>query len=183
MSVQEAAPDPGCREWARLHTELEAALRRIAELEALVHELRLRLDQNASNSSIPPSANPPGAPQPVVKARSGHPGPFRRRSPPERVQCAVDSVPGACAACQAPLPQQPTPGDPEPTWHQVAELPEPAVIITEHRGPARTCPSRGEVTRAAIPEPIAAHVIGPRLAATRSYLVGRHHLSRRGVRE
>jgi transposase len=191
MSVQEAPPDPGCRECARLRTELEAALRRVAELEAHVHELRLRLDQNASNSSIPPSANPPGAPKPVVKAPSGrrrggqpgHRGHFRRRLPPERVQCVVDYVPRACAACRAPLPQEPAPGDPEPTWHQVAELPEPAVIITEHRGHARTCPHCGEVTRAAIPEHVAAHVIGPRLAATMSYLVGRHHLSRRGVRE
>src|SRR5215469_3754249 len=107
MSVQEAPPDPGCRECARLHTELEAALRRIAELEALVHELRLRLDQNASNSSIPPSADPPGAPRPVVKARSGrrrggqpgHPGSFRRRLPPERIDAIVDHVPESCAAC------------------------------------------------------------------------------------
>ena len=160
-------------------------------MEALVHELRLRLDQNASNSSIPPSANPPGAPRPVVKPRSrrkrggqpGHPGYFRRRLPPERVNTVVDHVPESCAACHAPLPKEPAPGDPEPTWHQVAEIPEPAVIITEHRGHARTCPSCGEVTRAAIPEPIAAHVIGPRLAALMSYLVGRHHLSRRGVQE
>ena len=78
---------------------------------------------------------------------------------------------------------EPTPGDPESTWHQLAEIPDPAVIVTEHRGHARTCPSCGEVTRAAIPEPIAAHVIGPRLAAMMSYLVGRHHLSRRGVQE
>jgi hypothetical protein len=191
MSVPEAPPDPGCRECARLRTELEAALRRIAELEALVHDLRLRLEQNASISSIPPSANPLGAPKPVVKARSGrrrggqpgHPGHFRRRLPPERVQCVVDYVPEACAACRAPLPQEPTTGDPEPTWHQVAEFLEPAVIITEHRGHARTCPSCGEGTRAAIPEPIVVNVIGPRLADTMSYLVGRHHLSRRGVRE
>src|SRR5262249_24981500 len=115
--------------------------------------------------------------------RPAPPAPSRRRLPPERVQRVVDYVPEACAACRAPLPQEPTPGDPEPTWHQVAELPEPAVIITEHRGHARTCPSCGEVTRAAIPEHVAAPVIGPRLAATMSYLVGRHHLSRRGVRE
>jgi transposase len=191
MSDQEAPATPGCPDCARLRRELDAALQRIAELEALVHELRLRLDRNASNSSIPPSANPPGAPKPVVKARSrrkrggqpGHPGYFRRRLPPERVDAIVDHVPESCAACRAPLPKEPTPGDPEPTWHQLAEIPEPAAIVTEHRGHARTCPGCGAVTRAAIPEPIAAHVIGPRLAALMSYLVGRHHLSRRGVQE
>lgn len=191
MSDQEAPATPGCPECARLRRELDAALQRIAELEALVHELRLRLDRNASNSSIPPSANPPGAPKPVVKARSrrkrggqpGHPGYFRRRLPPERVNVIVDHVPESCAACHAPLPKEPAPGDPEPTRHQLAEIPDPAVIVTEHRGHARTCPSCGAATRAAIPEPIAAHVIGPRLAALMSYLVGRHHLSRRGVQE
>jgi transposase len=191
MSAQEAPATSGCPECARLRRELDAALRRIAELEALVHELRLRLDQNASNSSIPPSANPPGAPRPVVKARSwrkrggqpGHPGYFRRRLPPERINAIVDHIPRSCAACHAPLPAAPTPGDPEPTWRQLAEVPEPTVIVTEHRGHARTCPNCGVVTRAAIPEPIAAHVSGPRLAAMMSYLVGRHHLSRRGVQE
>ena len=191
MSDQEAPVTSGCPECQRLRRDLDAAQRRIAELEALVHELRLRLDQNASNSSIPPSANPPGAPRPVVKARSrrerggqpGHPGYSRRRLPPERVDAVVDHVPESCAACRATLPAEPSPGDPEPTWHQLAEIPDPAVIVTEHRGHARTCPSCGAVTRAPIPGPIAAHVIGPRLAALMSYLVGRHHLSRRGVRE
>jgi transposase len=191
MSDPEVPTTPGCPECARLRHELDAALRRIAELEALVRELRLRLDQNASNSSIPPSANPPGAPKPVVKTRTGrrrggqpgHPGHFRRRLPPERVNAVIDYVPETCAACHAPLPQESSPGDPEPTWHQLAEIPDPAVIVTEHRGHARTCPSCGEVTRAAIPEPIAGHVIGSRLAALMSYLVGRHHLSRRGVQE
>ena len=178
MSDQEAPPTSGCPECQRLRRELGAALRRIAELEAPVHELRLRLDRNASNSSIPPSANPPGAPKPVVKARSrrrrggqpGHPGSFRRRLPPERVNAVVDYIPEACAACRAPLPRESAPGDPEPTWHQVAEIPDPAVIVTEHRGHARTCPDCGAVTRAAIPAPIVAHVIGPRLAALMSYL-------------
>src|SRR5262245_60708090 len=141
MSDQEAPETSGCPECARLRRELDAALRRIAELEALVHELRLRLDRNASNSSIPPSANPPGAPRPVVKARSrrkrggqpGHPGSFRRRLPPERVDAIVDHIPENCAACRAPLPKGPKPGDPEPTWHQLAEIPDPAVVITEHR--------------------------------------------------
>src|SRR5262249_34210873 len=139
MSMQEAPPDPGCRHGARWRTELEAALRRIAGLEALVHELRLRLDQNASNSSIPPSANPPGAPKPVVKTRTGrrrggqpgHPGHFRRRLPPERVDAVIDYLPEVCAACRAPLPVEPTPGDPDPTSHQAAHLPDPARLPTE----------------------------------------------------
>src|SRR5262245_55263234 len=48
---------PGCRE----------PRRRVAELEALVRDLQARLGQNASNSSVPPSANPPAAPKPVAE--------------------------------------------------------------------------------------------------------------------
>ena len=91
--------------------------------------------------------------------------------------------PTICTQCQAPLPAEPGPGDPEPTWHQVAELPELAANITEHQGHARTCTCCGHLNRGEIPPEIRAHVIGPRLAAVMSYLTGRHHISRRGVEE
>ena len=82
-------------------------------------------------------------------------------------------VPTICTHCQAPLPAEPGPGDPEPTWHQVAELPELAAEITEHQGHARTCPGCGHLNRAEIPPEVRAHVIGPRLAAVMSYFSGR----------
>lgn len=62
MNAREATAMPARPDCARLRREFDAALRRIAEREALVHELRLRLDRNDSQSSIPPSANPPGVP-------------------------------------------------------------------------------------------------------------------------
>jgi transposase len=43
----------------------------VAELEARVPDHLARLGQNASNSSLPPSANPPRAPPPVIKANTG----------------------------------------------------------------------------------------------------------------
>ena len=92
-------------------------------------------------------------------------------------------VPTICAHCQAPLPVEPGPNDPEPTWHQVAEIPELAADITEHQGHARTCTCCGHINRGEIPPEVRAHVIGPRLAAVMSYLSGRHHLSRRAVEE
>ena len=81
------------------------------------------------------------------------------------------------------MPQEPGPDDPEPTWHQVAELPPLAAIVTEHQGHARTCPCCGLLNRTEIPAEVRAHVIGPRLAAAMSYFSGRHHLSRRGVQD
>jgi transposase len=191
MSPLGTTPGTECPECARLRRELDAALARIAALEAQVRELLARLGRNSSNSSAPPSADPPGAPKPVVKSptgrrpggQPGHPGHHRRRLPPERVNRVVPYVPTTCAGCHAPLPAEPGPGDPEPTWHQVAELPELAAVITEHQGHARTCPGCGHLNRGEIPAVVRAHVIGPRLAAVMSYFSGRHHLSRRAVEE
>jgi transposase len=191
MSDGTPSPAPGCPQCVQL-------LQRIAELETLVHqlqetvrELQERLNQNSSNSSIPPSANPLSAPKPVLKnptgrkpgGQRGHPGHHRHRIPLERVKGIVPYVPTICDHCQAPLPVDPGPNDPEPTWHQVAEIPELAAEILEHQGHTRTCTCCGHINCGEIPLEIRAHVIGPRLAAVMSYLSGRHHLSRRAVEE
>ncbi len=165
--------------------------RRVAELEALVRDLQARLGLNASNSSLPPSANPPAAPKPVVKkatgrkpgGQPGHEPQPRLRLPPERVRHVVRHLPDVCRCCQAALPADPAPGDPEPAWRQVAELPAVVAVVTEHQGHARTCPRCGVVTRAAIPPEVRAHTLGPRLAAVMAYLSGARHDSKRGVEE
>jgi transposase len=89
----------------------------------------------------------------------------------------------AAPTAKLPLSAAPGPGDPEPTWHQVAELPELAAIITEHQGHARTCPCCGHLNRGEIPVEIRAHVLGPRLTAVMSYFSSRHRIGRRGVEE
>src|SRR5438105_7026980 len=112
---------PGCR----------ALRRRVAELEAIMRDLLAQLGRTASNSSLPPSANPPAAPKPVVKeptgrspgAQPGHTALSRVRLPAERLHAVVAYLPEVCRGCQQRLPAQPGPKDPEPTWHQVAELP------------------------------------------------------------
>ena len=172
---------PGCRELLR---RLDVAERRIAELEA-------RLGQNASNSSLPPSANPPAAPKPVVKkptgrrpgGQPGHQAYLRQRLPAERITKIVHMVPKTCRGCQAALPAPSGPHDPEPTWHQVVELPPMVAEVTEYQGHARTCPRCGVVTRAAIPAALRRHVTGPRLAAFLAYLRGAHQVSQRGLEE
>jgi transposase len=191
MSSLGAPPGTECPECVRLRRALDVALARIAVLEAQVHELLVQLQRNSSNSSTPPSANPPAAPKPVVKrptgrcpgGQTGHRGHHRRRLPAPRVNEIVVYVPRICAGCQTPLPAEAGPQDPEPAWHQVAELPKLTAIVTEHQAHARTCPECGLVNHATIPAEVRAHVIGPRLAATLSYLSGRFHLSKRAVRE
>jgi transposase len=184
----EAPVCPGCRLRDARIAELE---RRVAELEALVRDLLARLGNNASNSSLPPSANPPGAPKPVVKPKSqrprggqpGHPPHLRELLPPERVNRVQSFVPRQCDHCHADLPAEPAPQDPEPTRFQTIELPPVVAVVTEYQGHARTCPACGVVTRAVIPRDLLAHGVGPRLTATLSYLTGCHGVSKRGVEE
>jgi transposase len=186
---------PGCRERdariAELERQLAVVQRRVAEQEALVRELTARLGSNSTNSSVPPSANPLGAPKPVVKKKSrrqpggqpGHPPHLKELLPPERVTKTQVFVPKHCEHCQATLPAQAQPGDPEPTRFQTIELPVLVAEVTEYQGHARTCPACGHVTRASIPAAIRAHSVEPRLTATLSYLTGCHGLSKRAVEE
>jgi transposase len=172
---------PGCEELKR----------RVAELETLVRDLQQRLGVNASNSSLPPSANPPGAPKPVTKqptgkkrgGQPGHPPALRQRLPPQRVAHALVYAPDCCDRCHEPLPALPGPDDPAPTWHQVAELPTLVAEVFEYQGHYRTCSGCGRLNHAAIPQEIKAHSIGPRLAAALVYLAGSHHVSCRGLEE
>jgi transposase len=79
-------------------------LERIAQLEQRIRDLESRLGQNTSNSSLPPSANPPDAARPVVKKRTGkktggqpgHPGRSRLRLPPERARHTIALIPSHC---------------------------------------------------------------------------------------
>ncbi len=97
---------------------------------------------------------------------------MRQLLPPQRVTRAHDFRPRRCHACDAALPAEAGPADPQPTRFQVIDLPDVAATVTEYRGHARACPRCGEVTRAAIPAEVRAHGVGPRLTAVLSYLTG-----------
>jgi transposase len=175
---------PGCR-------DRDALLARIEQLETRIRDLEARLGQNSSNSSIPPSANPPQASKPKAKKRSrrnrggqhGHRGHHKARLAASRVGHVIPLVPSRCEKCRAALPTQAQAGDPEPTWHQVCELPRSPVVVTEFQGHARACPRCRHVTREVIPKEITADAFGPRLQAALSCLAGRQHVSKRGLEE
>src|SRR5260370_8867837 len=98
----DASSCPGCRERDERIAALE---RRVKELEA---QLRQLLGRHAGNSSMPPSANPPGAPKPVTKeptgpkpgAQPGHSPPTPVRLPPELVTKTEHLIPKHCEQCQ-----------------------------------------------------------------------------------
>lgn len=172
---------PGCR----------ARDARIAELEQRIAALEARLGTNSTNSSLPPSANPLGAPKPVVKPKSkrrpggqpGHPPHLKQLLPAERVTQVQRLVPTQCACGHAPLSAEAASNDPEPSRFQTIELPPVVAVVTEYQGHARTCGVCGTVTRAVIPQEIRAHGVGPRLTGTLAYFSGCHGISKRGIEE
>ncbi len=183
------APEcPGCR---RLQEETQQLREEIRQLREEVRQLKALLGKNSSNSSLPPSANPPQASPPVQKAKSGrkpggqpgHRPHLKQLLPPERVTKFEPLLPKHCVRCHASLSKEAGPDDPEPTRHQVADLPPVRAEVIEYQGHARTCPCCGTVNQASIPEEIRQHSIGPGLAAAMAYLAGCHQVSKRGVEE
>jgi transposase len=165
---------------------------RIAHLEQRLSALEARLKTNSSNSSTPPSANPLGAPAKKKKRKkknrrrggqAGHPPHLKQLFPPEQVTRTEKIVPDHCNGCQAPLPRESGPSDPEPKRFQVVELPKIVLDVLEYQAHGRTCRSCGVLTQATIPAAIRAHSVGPALTATLSYLSGCHGVSKRGVEE
>lgn len=165
---------PRCR-------ELEA---RVLELEAKLRDLEDRLKPPAQRVARP---LPPG---PVKKptgkkpgAQPGHEPHLKTWLPPERVTRFEPLLPTACTKCEAALPHKRQAHDPEPTIHQVAEVPLIAATVTEYQGHARHCPECGTLNHQPIPAAIRAHSIGPNLTAVMAYLAGCQGVSKRGIEE
>ena len=162
----------------------EQALRLAGEQQ--VKDLEERLRVNSTNSSLPPSANPPWAPKPAKKpptgrkrgAQPGHKGHGRKLLPPEQVDHRVEYRPTVCERCQASLKKQP--GE-LVGRHQVAEMPPRAVEITEHQSFACRCGVCGMVNRGVIPQAVQASSFGPRLSGAIGVLSAVVHGSRRAV--
>lgn len=171
-------------------TVRQLVLNLLASLEQLQQEvgrLSERVNQTSQNSSKPPSSDPPSVKRkpPVKKGQRkqggqpGHRGKGRKLKPPDQVTRFVISRPTACAGCGALLLGE----DPQPSRHQVTELPriEPEVVEYQvHCLPCRAC---GQETRGAWPAEMPTGSFGPRVQATAGYLSGRFGVSRRDTQE
>jgi transposase len=164
----------------KTQAHLAAARQRILELEQAQRP-------TASNSSLPPSANPIGARPPVVKrptgrrsgAQVGHAGRSRALVPVEQVNEVVRHRPGVCRDCRGLIATD-APGE-VVGRHQVVELPPVAVTITEHQSLACRCGRCGRITRGTIPADIQVSVTGARLTAMIGLLSASMKGSRRDV--
>src|SRR4051812_17248476 len=162
-----------CAENAALRVENGALHERVRELEAWP-------GQNSSNSSRPPSSDPPQAPArpkapPSGRKRGGHPGhrgTCRALLPVEQVDEVVAIVPEVCRHCGQPLPQ-PVGRRRARAWrHQVVELLPLGVRVTEYQMAARRCPACGKRTRAELPAGVPRRPFGARLTAVVALLSG-----------
>jgi transposase len=175
--------------WERLPPEARALIlaqqEQIRQLQQRLAELEARLGQNSTNSSRPPSSDPPAVkrrpPRPTGQRRPGkQPGQPRQSRPlvpPNQVQQIIPCYPTACRRCGHTLHGD----DPDPWRHQVAELPPVQPTVTEYRLHRRTCPVCRTQTCATLPDGVPTGAFGPRLQALSSVLSGAYRLSKRAV--
>jgi transposase len=181
--------------WGQLPPAAQAAIlglvqqyeQRVQALQKRVDELEQRLGQNSTNSSRPPSSDPPhvkrSPPKPSSgRKRGGQRGHARHQRPlvpPEQVKQTIPLKPPACRKCGHPLQGD----DPRPLRHQVAELPPVQPEVTEYRLHRLTCPDCGTRTCASLPVGVPAGTFGPRLQAVLTVLAGAYRLGKRPIRQ
>lgn len=157
----------------------------VAEQSEKLEKLERRVNQNSSNSSVPSSKDPLGAPKCPPRKRSGrkqggqkgHEGVTRElvENPDETIPVPAER----CRKCGRELSAQDrVVGSP---WrHQVIELPESSIITTEYQMMKVACSECGAHTRAELPAGVESGAFGPRLRAT-IVMLAAMLLSRRAI--
>ena len=177
-------------DWVKTPTSVQqfvyGLLLTIQSLEKRVADLEEQLGRNSSNSSKPPSSDPPGRVTPPRQpsgrkagGQPGHVGQSRKLKPPEEVTRFVDLRPTCCADCGALLMGE----DASPARHQVTEIPRIEPEVVEYRCHTVHCLACGKANQAQWPAEMPTGAFGPRLLATTGYLTGRMGLSQRDVEE
>src|SRR5262245_30950087 len=177
--------------WDQLPPAAQAAIlalvqsyeQRPAALQRRLTDLEHRLGQNSTNSSRPPSSDPPAVklapPRPPSGRRTGgQPGHARQQRPLlEPTRPPITLTPAACRQCGRAL----TGTDPQPLRHQVIELPAVHPDVTEYHRHRLRCAACGRTTCAALPAGVPSGGQGPRLQAAVALLTGAYRLSKRQV--
>jgi transposase len=152
---------------------------RVAQLEGRVADLEAKLSRNSTNSSRPPSSDPPSVKRAPPRPKSGKkPGGQPGHPKHERALVGTPDVvreckPAACRRCARPLAG----ADPEPLRHQVTELPPVRPVVTEYRRHRLRCSRCGVTTCGELPAGVSGQD-GPRLRAACALLTGAFRLSK-----
>jgi len=154
----------------------------VLQLVGEVRALKAQLAKDSTNSSKPPSSDPPGVERPKAPpsgrkpgGQPGHKGHRRELIPVEEVDERHDLKPERCGGCQGALRGE----DAEPVRRQVVELPAMKALVTEYRLHALCCRRCGTTTRAELPKDVPRLGFGARLCAMVALLSGKCRLSKR----
>jgi transposase len=203
----EAIYDAGRERCVEFILELARRSRQLAaqceRLEERVRRLEEQGRSDSRNSLKPPSQDPPKTRQQRraearAKAKElfraeqerrkaggqpGHPGSGRKLRPEDQVDELVDHYPESCHGCGHRF----TDDERRPARrfgrHQVAELPEIAVVVSEHRTHRLRCPDCRAKTTAELPAELPGSAFGPRLQAAVVTMSARNRISRRDMAE
>ena len=155
-----------------------------------VGELEERLGLNSRNSSKPPSGDGIGGGQRKKRQAINNPGEKRRRGgqpghegktramlPTEQVDVVVNCPPPEQCDCGGTV----QPAAKDPRRHQVFEMPEIRPHVTEYQILSGCCAACGKLHDGVLPNGVPMGMLGPRMMAWTSALVGIFRLSRRQV--
>ena len=189
-AIYDAGRDVVVEVLLRMDRQIQELSETVAMQGERIARLERRLNRSSRNSSQPPSVDPPGTPPRRGKDPSGrrqggqpgHEGKGRPLLPAWAVDRVVDHWPDRCD-CGHEFAVDGRVAAGEPVRHQVEELPQVTVTVTEHRCQRVRCPGCGRRRRALLPPEVAASAFGPRLQAAVATLSVRNRISRRDVVE
>jgi len=156
---------------------------RLTALQRRLEDLEQQLGQNSTNSSRPPSSDPPTVKRAPPEAPSGRRSggqprhALHQRPRLEPTQPPITLKPTACRQCGQAL----TGTDPEPLRHQVLELPVFRPDVLEYHLHRLPCAGCGRTTCATLPIGVPTGGQGPRLQGAVALLTGAYRLSKRQV--
>jgi len=176
--------------WNTVPSDAQAAILAVLDsLQKRIAELEYRLNLNSTNSSKPPSSDPPAVKlkrrppvPPSGRKRGGQPGHKRHTRalvPPEQIRDTFEVKPSHCQGCGSTLRGD----DPDPVRHQVAEIPPVRPDVDEYRLHRLACSCCGLVTRAELPPGVPTGPFGPRLRAILAMFAGSYRLAKRPIRQ
>jgi transposase len=167
---------------------LEEAVKVIKLLWDHIVKLEAKISQDSSNSSKPPSSDPPEKNAPPVPLRNssgrkrggqqGHQKHARTLVPIEEVDRQIPLKPKSCRRCGEKI----FGNDPSPYRHQVFDIPPIKAMIHEYQLHTLHCRC-GEKTRADLPAGVPHGQFGSRLQAVVSICSGAYRLSKRAIQE
>jgi len=163
--------------WQQIPPAAQSALLAlIRHYEQRLADLEARLNQNSTNSSKPPSSDPPtlkrSPPKPPSANKAGgqHGHARALRQLHDRPDHLHECKPAFCRNCRQPLHGD----DPQPLRHQVWDIPPLRPVVSEYRRHRLRCPHCGVTTCGQAPT----SQDGPYLKAACALLTGAYRLSK-----